>query len=213
MSSRKRGRSQGRFESGEHFCVIPASVLTSAAWTKQPHVARSVLTAITAQYRGTNNGSLGLPRNAARAYGLTHKDLVASLPLLEAAGLIERTRQGSISNGRGICNLYAISWKPLDPSEKYDVPLKAQQPASNAWARWNAPPDWQQTVVAAKRKAQGRARPLSSREDSAGPRDGTVVSKIRSSREERLRKFPGPHGEDTSEILGGVAKIHMGSAT
>lgn len=205
MRGRKRSRAQGRFESGEHFSAIPDSVLTSPAWACLPHYARSVLTAIAAQYRGTNNGRLGLPRNAAGSYGLTHKDLAAAVPLLAMVGLIERTRIGHSLNGKGICNLYAVTWRALDPSDEFDMPIKVQQPASNEWATWQVPADWRKTVARAKQRAQGRKeKPVSPGEDTTSPQGGTEIGKFLSSRKERVPNSFDPHDEDTSEILARV---------
>jgi hypothetical protein len=202
LSRRKRGRSQGRFESGEHFAAVPDEVLRSDAWRRQPHYARSILTGIAAQYRGRNNGDLDFTQDKARAYGISHKHLGVGVMLLERAGLIVRTRIGHIKAGGGICSLYAITWKPLDPSDKYDVPVVIQQPASNPWAHWTVPPDWQAVVANAMQKAQGRKKAQSSREERLNPDLGSVNGGCQSSREEHKGRFLNPHDGDASGDLG-----------
>lgn len=136
-------------------------VLRSEAFKSLPHPARSVFTAIAAQCHGYNNGDLSLTATtAAMEYGITRKDLAASIPVLEAAGLINVMRRGHISNGRGVCSLYALTCWPIVPSEKYDVPVKVQQPAPNTWANWIRPDKWKDFVRQVKRRAAGRKQPI-----------------------------------------------------
>ncbi len=202
MKPRKRGRSVGRYESGQHFASLPDEVLRSPAWGSIPHFARSVLVGIAAQFRGANNGDLDFPASKAKAYGVSHKELAAAIPLLDKAGLIAVTRRGRIEGGRGVCSLYALTWRPVEASDKHDAPKAIQQPPTHEWANWNPSEFWRETVRDAKRRASGRKRP--SPHDGSGPlpharNDGEPVQ---SRRAERSSRPANPHDPESSRDLG-----------
>jgi hypothetical protein len=173
-------------------------MLQSDAYCALPHFARSVLAAIAAQYRGTNNGDLDFPDRKAKRYGIDNKERSASRFLLEIVGLIEITRQGRRVGGKGVCSLYALTCWPIDPSNKYDVPTVLQRPAPNTWARWKRPMDWDEIVLRIRRRAQGRETiPFSARAERLGPHVGAENGHVQSAREEQKRSNFDPHDEDT----------------
>jgi len=153
---RKRGRAQGRFESGQKFAAIPEEVLRSEAYRQLPDSAVRILLAIAVQYRGNNNGDLSMTAGMAKEYGIGHKNLAAALPLLEMTGLLQRTRQGRLQGGATLCSLYALTWKPLNASDKYDTAVLADRRASNEWVHWVRPGNWAEIIKNKKRKATGR---------------------------------------------------------
>jgi hypothetical protein len=177
--------------------MIYEEILQSEAWRALPNFARSLYTAIAAQYRGSNNGNLDFTVSKARTYGISNKHLAAGIPLLEHVGLIEKTRQGHLAGGKKLCSLYALSCWPVEASETYDHPLKLQRPASNGWARWVKPPNWAQIVRAAKRRAAGRNFQTPYAGNALYPHAGNGKGHFRPSLEEQHGATATPHAQDT----------------
>jgi len=108
---------------GEAFLALPYSVLNSPLFLKlSPHGVKLLLD-VAAQYRGNNNGDLGIawklmqPRGW-RSEATLHK---AKRELVEA-GFLYQTRQGLRPN---TCSLFAVTWAGLDASDKFDHGAKA----------------------------------------------------------------------------------------
>lgn len=201
-SRRRRDRATGRIESGRHYALLYDDLMQSESWRALPHFARGVFAGIAAQYRSANNGDLDFPASKAARYGISHKELVAAVPLLEHVGLIVKTRQGQLAGGKKLCTLYALTCWPIDPSEKYDQPINLQQPASNAWARWTRPADWARIVRDAKRRAAGRKFQTPHGGNGSLPHVGNGSEAYRSSRAERGRVRSAPHVRYSSQDLG-----------
>lgn len=201
-SRRRRGRATGRFESGRHYAILLDEVMRSPAFKAQPHFARSVFAALAAQYRGANNGDLSITSKVAVEYGIDSSELSSALSLLEAAGLIEKMRQGLLTPGKAICTLWALTCWPIDPSEKYDVPVMIQRPAPNTWATWIEPEDWWQRVRETKHRAKGRKFPSPHVGSGPVPTVGSGEGGSQSPRGERRRRFSSPHVGDTFYDLG-----------
>lgn len=155
----RRGRAinaKGRFQAGETFAIIPVDVMTSQAYAALPDWAARVLLALAAQYRGTNNGNLALTRDSAASLGIgSGWKVSAGLKLATITGLIRRTREGKAKHGKGICALYAVAWKQIDPTPQACPPIEYERPASGAWAMWSPPDNWGDVVRSAKRTARG----------------------------------------------------------
>lgn len=153
----RRARLTGRqgTRRGDVYAQIPDEVLRSEACRALPDYAVRVLLLMAAQYRGPNNGDLAVTSRAAREYGLPEWKLRAGLSLLETSGLLELKRQGQIMKGKGIPSLYALGWRQVDPSDKYDSPTVVAVPAPNRWARWSKPIDWKAQEAARRHAAQG----------------------------------------------------------
>lgn len=151
------------------YAQLPCEVLESNAGSAMPDYAMRVLIALAAAFRGSNNGDLSLPLKRAQAYGInTQWKLSAGLAILEHVGLIERTRTASIFSGKGIAALYALGWRPINRSEKYDQPSAIDRPAPNRWAHWERPANWQQVEKGYKHRAQGKnSEAVSTRVDSS----------------------------------------------
>jgi hypothetical protein len=111
---------------------------------------------LASKYRGNNNGDLSITKGDAAKNGIGSWEWSSGLELLQAAGLIEKTRQGKILEGAGVCTLYRLTWRDLDPSDKYDIPIGISRPPSHEWAQWKTPNDWEETIRKSKRKAQGK---------------------------------------------------------
>lgn len=152
------GRSGG---DSEWFAKLPVAVLTSDACCTLPHVARSVLVALAAQYNGARNGSLSLTRRTAREFGIanTHA-LGAALRELEVRGLIRQTRPGSRVPPRSA--FYALGWLKIDEPLRHDPhDAKPTTRAADTWREWKAitnRPHW----TAARRISRWRVATSSS---------------------------------------------------
>lgn len=167
-----RGRKTGRFESGRHYALLLDEILRDVPFRKLPHSARTLFCAMAAQYRGANNGDISMTAKMAAAYGIRPAELAAGILLLETTGLIQRTRQGCFTGGKSICTLWALTCWNIDPSEKYDQPLKVQLAAPNTWTQWKEPDDWPNIVRRAMQKARGRQFPSPQRGEQAVPHAG-----------------------------------------
>ena len=93
--------------------------------------ALKLLFELVRQYRGNNNGDLcavaDMLKDRAASWG-SKDTLSRKLRYLEDHGWIIRTRQG----GRHIgCNLYAVTWWPVDSSDKHQHPGEAKP--SHLW--------------------------------------------------------------------------------
>jgi hypothetical protein len=149
----------GRVRSGNDYAQIMGDVLRSQAYAAIPDYAARVLLALAAQFRKTNNGDLSLTAAEARRYGIAAEwKLRAGLSLLETVGLVEVTRHGRIENGKGICSLYALGWRQIDASDKYDQPRAVAMAAPMTWAKWKHPADWKLQVASARQRAQGKRK-------------------------------------------------------
>lgn len=108
---------------GESFVALPYSVLNSPLFTALSPHALKLLIDVAAQYRGDNNGDLSTawklmqPRGW-RSEATLHK---VKRELLDA-GFLYETRKGRRPN---VCSLFALTWRTLDDSDKFDPGAKA----------------------------------------------------------------------------------------
>jgi hypothetical protein len=117
-----RNRQKGN-RIGEAFVAFPHALLNSPLFLAlKPHAVKLLLD-VAAQYRGHNNGDLSLawtlmqPRGW-RSEATLHK---AKRQLLDS-GFLYEARKGRRPN---VCSLYALTWRPLDHSDKFDPGAKA----------------------------------------------------------------------------------------
>lgn len=154
---RQRGRQTGRFEPGETFAAVPVEILRSEAYAALPDYAVRVLLAVAGQFRGQNNGNLSMSIRTAREHGIRSAWKVqAGLRLLLDVGLVEMTRPGKYSHGRGICALYAVTWKTINITPEAFPPIDNERPAPNTWASWRPPEQWGQRLAELQRIARGK---------------------------------------------------------
>lgn len=140
--------------------MLPLEVVESAAFRSLPDYATRVLIVLASKYRGNNNGDLSLTASYAKECGISGAKLYAALDLLQLVGLISKTRQGG-KKPLG-CSLYALEWKKVDPSAKYDSRNNGTDAPRNTWANWTVPSDWTCIVKDTLTKQRGgpsRARP------------------------------------------------------
>jgi hypothetical protein len=159
VSKRDRGRFKGRFEAGEHFGAVPLEVLESNAYNALPDYGARVLLAIAANYRGINNGNLSLTRAEATSRGVKSSWMVsAALELLMVTGLLHQTREGKNSGGHYFCSLYALGWRPINPTPQAYPAITQLRPAPNKWESWERPENWVKYTKELKRSMSGEKR-------------------------------------------------------
>ena len=106
-------------------------VLATPAVTTLSHAAFRVMALLAAQYRGRNNGNLGLTYGQAANAGIASKNtFYNALRQLEEHGLIERTYPSSRVPARP--TMYALAWWPLDDTEY----SQSTRLASHAYKEW-----------------------------------------------------------------------------
>jgi hypothetical protein len=200
----RRQRSRHRYQSGEHFALLPCEVLESAAYRALPDWAKPVLVALAGKYRGARNGDISLTWTEARALGVSGEwKLRAGIKLADSVGLIDITRPGgNVAGGEKIPSLYAVGWLPIEPSDKFEQPLGTLLKAANRWANWSRPDDWPERVKAERLRAQGKKRHHT--------RVGKLASHVRgdvdcdhNTRAERSNAFLATHVGAISRDLGG----------
>lgn len=124
---RSYSKNKGRAVRGS-FLLLPHAVINHPNYLALSIYARALLIEIASQYKGANNGDLTAAPKIMKARGWSESTVGRKAQELLQAGFIQKTRQG----GRNKCNLYAITWQPIDDCNgKLDV--KATNTASNIW--------------------------------------------------------------------------------
>ncbi len=126
--TRSRQRAKGR-KSNSSFVALPHHILRSPEYATLNAYAVKLLLDLFGQFDGRNNGDLTAAWTVMNERGWKSKRvLYRSIHELEENGWIVRTRRG----GRKICNLFAVSWLPINEcGGKLDVPATCTP--SNAW--------------------------------------------------------------------------------
>jgi hypothetical protein len=115
----------------EPHAQLPVEVGMSPQFCWLPHFAVRVLITLAGQYRGFNNGALTLSVATAEQWGVSRSELYAGLSLLKHVGFIEETVPPRRKSGHGQPARYALSWRKLDESAKFNIAASAT--ASKAW--------------------------------------------------------------------------------
>ena len=148
-------KAKGRSESGPFF-GIPRALLTSPQFAAISPRASKALLSIGSQYRGNNNGDLSAAFSLMHPLGWTSKDqLRKAVAELIDAGFLIVTRRG----GNRIASLYALTFKPINASDKYDDGIKPTIVAPNTWK--------DRDPQKLRDRRSGRSRPVSRGETSA----------------------------------------------
>lgn len=129
-------KNKGRANRGPLF-ALPREILDSPAWARLSAHEIKLLVDMGAALRGANNGDLSCTWAAMHQRGWASRDTLArALAGLLSRGFITLTRQG----GKRVCNLYAVTWLPVDEcSGKLDV--KPRPVPSHDWRNWQPPPE------------------------------------------------------------------------
>ena len=122
MSSARRRSRRGKVLS---FAGIPHVVLDSISFRSLPFRAKALLLDITYQYRGENNGDLTVAFGFMKRRGWSSKQTLSNAvqDLLQAR-LIIKTRDGRFLNPGARCDLYAITWQPINDCRGKDLDVK-----------------------------------------------------------------------------------------
>jgi len=133
-STERRLRGKGRSTTGS-FLSLPHSLLNHACFATLSPRATKLLIDLSAQYNGKNNGDLSAPLSMMKKRGWNSSDQLskAKKELIER-GLILVSRQGGLNK----CNLYAITWKPIDEC-KGKLDIASTQAARQEWKKWLEP--------------------------------------------------------------------------
>lgn len=85
---------------------------------------------IAVQFNGKNNGDISVPRKNMQAFGFGANGdaFAAGIDELVEKGFVVITRPGAYRVG---CSLYAITFEPINASDKHDYP--EERVASNLW--------------------------------------------------------------------------------
>jgi len=127
-------RAKGRGTTGS-FLSLPHALLNSTSFSSLSPRATKFLIDIAAQYKGTNNGDLCAPLSLMKKRGWNSSDqLFKAKDELIDRGLIMVSRQGGLNQ----CNLYAITWQPIDEC-KGKLDIAPTQIAPHHWKRWIDP--------------------------------------------------------------------------
>ena len=154
------GRADSAFqkdEMGAHARLYD-QIANSAAWLAAAFSARALYMQLRVKLKNTNNGNIEATLGTLKHSGFKSSSTLAkALRELETLGLIAKTRQGGITAGGKLCNLYRFTDKPM-----YDFPklgLVACK-ASHEWRQWTGVREAEAAVrvahAAARRPVPGR---------------------------------------------------------
>ena len=110
---------------------LPLEAFHGAAYASLSISAKALLIDLATQLRGNkkqgiaNNGDLTTAIKVLSARGWkSDKTIRKAASELEKAKLITKTRQGHLPN---LCNLYAVTWLPLNENDKLDITARGHQ--------------------------------------------------------------------------------------
>jgi hypothetical protein len=109
---------------------LPLEAFHGAAYASLSISAKALLIDLATQLRGNkkgivNNGDLTTAIKVLSARGWrSDKTIRKAANELEKAKLITKTRQGHLPN---LCNLYAVTWLPLNENDKLDITARGHQ--------------------------------------------------------------------------------------
>lgn len=129
MSKGRYAHKGGSKKSENSFVMFQRRILEHPRFTKLSAPACKALLYLAAQYRGMNNGDLGIAWKIAKDRGWkSNGSLRLATKELVEAGFVVQTRQG----GRNRCSLFALAWFPIDDcGGKLDIP--STRVAPNTW--------------------------------------------------------------------------------
>jgi hypothetical protein len=124
---------KARTKSGvKQFALLPVSLLWHVSVATLDHAEFRALVLLAAQYRGTNNGAVGITAKQVSEAGIGSKHtFYRALRELQSRGLIEQTYPASRVPPRPA--MYALSWWPVNDTD-YST---ATRVASHGYRKWN----------------------------------------------------------------------------
>lgn len=131
ISESKRHRFTGRGK-GPPFVQIYHRITDSEEFGQLGPHALKLLLELARQYRPGKNGDLSVPWSLLKNRGWRSQGTVADAKKeLMANGWIIETRMG----GKHVCSLYALTWYPIDESDKHLEPATTTAP--DTWKKHN----------------------------------------------------------------------------
>jgi len=130
IDANERIKKPAKFELKGARIWLPLDVLQGAAYASLSISAKALMVELASQLRAKhgdiiNNGDLTTAISVLKARGwLSEKTIRTASQDLERAMLIIKTRQGQRPNK---CNLYAVTWLPLNESPKLDITARGYQ--------------------------------------------------------------------------------------
>ena len=122
----------GKSISTKRFAMLPVQLILHISVTTLDHGSFRILVLLTAEYRGKNNGAIGLTRDQAKAAGVRGKNtLYKGLKDLIERGLIEITHPASRVPPRPA--MYALNWLAIDDTEY----TKKSRIATHNYRNWD----------------------------------------------------------------------------
>lgn len=124
-------KSKGRGTKSPPFVMLPHHIIDSPNYRQLSYRAKALLVDVLRFYNRRNNGDLAITPKLMKPKGWTSKDQLEKATVeLEHYGFIKKSRQG----GRNRCNLFALTFYPVDECQgKHDL-----QPATIATHEWKA---------------------------------------------------------------------------
>jgi hypothetical protein len=117
--ARSTTKAKGR-PGNRSFIMFPHQLIDSPRFHALSAHAVKALMYLASQFKGRNNGDLGVDWKIAKPKGLKSNAMLRrGVMELIAAGIVIQTRQG----GRNRCSLFALAWFPIDDcGGKLDMP-------------------------------------------------------------------------------------------
>lgn len=111
----KRINAKGRGGAPGGFAGIPRIVMDHSDYQGLSFTCKALLLDMAYQYRGNNNGDLTVVFAVLKRRGWKREATINNaVKKLLAANLVILTREGRFSNPGSRCNLYALTWQPVD---------------------------------------------------------------------------------------------------
>ena len=131
-----------RGSTGPTFAGIPHIVLEHPDFLRLPNRARALLLDVVYQFNGRNNGDLTVAFGFMSKRGWRSKETLSkAVNDLVSANLIIKTRQGRFQNPGASCDLYALTWKPIDacPGKNLELEPASRPPRNFSLERFKNP--------------------------------------------------------------------------
>lgn len=144
---------------GRH-CRLYGDIQTHPAWLALTWFEKCLWLAMRRRLGSTNNGNIEATLGGEQ--GLRHDgirssaSLASGLRALEAVGLIAKTRQGQLSQGKKICNLFRFTDESTEEIPKIGLP---RTPPTRDWLRFTSIAQAEAAIRAAHAAAKTGRKP------------------------------------------------------
>lgn len=123
------------------------SIANAPAWLALSFSARALYMQLRVKLKGSNNGNIDATLTTLRHAGFKSPSTLAkALRELETVGLMAKTRQGGITAGGRLCNLYRFTDKPAYEFPKLGLPACG---ATKDWLAWTGVREASAAITAA----------------------------------------------------------------